>query len=620
MENDIERSSAIIYDLLTQEGSLSRPNLKLLQTQLRVQGIDTGKIDGFMGNNTGGALGEFLRRPDNRAFVDQISPTMRKSLDRYGQKALIERIEYQNSLGNEGELNINVLENLENENLSRENIGTLQKSLNELGYHTGGTKGYFGENTASGVMEYLKDNPGALATIEPSILHEVMKNGQTSELKELLSDPNMKDMLDTRINETLVKLGADGDIGALNTTADYASVRDLQTLLNIGGYASGGVDGIVGNRTLDAVGRYEATIGAAEDATLATEAVETMTSATPEPIPVPVPKPKPDQELTSTNSFTASASIPQTQGVLANGGYTTAFSGTNKFGVDNRLIEQSWANVTVTSADDRALAGQSTVDSHSLAGNERPLIVIDLGHKSDFSRNGSGNDIIDPGAVSKHVDGPIAGMGLSEVDVVDPVGLALAENLHEMGYNVAFTRNVGEQLRLEGTHGDTLRVRSDFANELAHQTGSNGVMFISLHANSVESSRAHGSRIYHDVDGAGIVNDGSKALAQQIAGSYSIDGRNSAVKHVGDLAVLDRFENHAAAPTSSATLVELGFLSNPEDAQALKHMSENPDDAAKQIAAGINNHVLSITPELSTSAQQLNNQGTVSSSLNLNLN
>ena len=619
MENEIERSSAIIYDLLTQEGHLSRPDLKLLQTQLRVQGIDTGKIDGFMGNNTGGALGEFLRRPDNRAFVDQISPTMRQSLDRYGQKALIGRIEYQNSLVNEGELNINVLENLENESLSRENISTLQKSLNELGYHTGGTKGYFGENTASGVMEYLKDNPGALATIEPSILHEVMKHGQTSELKQLLSDPNMKGILDTRINETLVKLGADGNIDALNTTADYASVRDLQTLLNIGGYAAGGVDGIVGNRTLDAVGRYEATIGATEDATLTTGGgAETTIPAPQESIPVPIPNPKPDQVLTSTDSFRASASIPQTQGVLANEGYTTTFSGTNKFGVDNRLIEQSWANVTATSADDRVLAGQSTVETHSLAGNERPLIVIDLGHKSDFSRNGKGNDIIDPGAVSKHVDGPIAGMGLSEVDVVDPVGLALAEELHEMGYNVAFTRNVGEQLRLEGTHGDTLRVRSDFANELAHQTGSNGVMFISLHANSVENSQAHGSRIYHDVDGAGIVNDGSKALAQQIAGSYSIDGRDSAVKHVGDLAVLDRFENHTATPTSSATLVELGFLSNPEDAQALKHMSENPDDAAKQIAAGINSHVLSITPELSASAQQLDSQGTVAPILGLN--
>ena len=131
---------------------------------------------------------------------------------------------------------------------------------------------------------------------------------------------------------------------------------------------------------------------------------------------------------------------------------------------------------------------------------------------------------------------------------------------------------------------------------------------VSLHANSFGKESAHGSRIYHDVDGADNVNSNSVSLTENIANSYSIDDTASAVKHVGNLTVLDHFENFSSAPSSAATLIELGFLSNEDDARKLKEMSKNPEIAAKQIAEGINNHVLKTTPELSNNTRNISEQ------------
>lgn len=573
MIQGIETSNAIIYGLLAQEAPLTREETKSLQTQLISQGIDTGAPDGLMGKNTAGAIGEFLRSPEHRAFVGQVSDGIRKNLDGYGQKELIDRIEHQNELPNVHLHNAEALDVLDKGSLSKDNISQLQESLNNLGHDTGGTNGSFGPKTSEAITDFLGDNIGALSTIAPSILLETMKNGQTGELKELMNRPELNHLVDQRISDAL------SNIGDLETTMDHGAVYDLQTLLTLGGYAPGGIDGISGNNTLSSVDRYTA-------------------SQNPDAV---IPNQKPEVVKPTTQEFNRTVDTLPSRGLLSNGEYTHPINGDNGYGVANLDIEKAWAKVTATTVDDGIISHDGTQTS-SLASNPRPLVVIDLGHGSDFSKDGKGNDIIDPGAVSKFEN------GLTEVDVVDPVGQALANDLREQGFDVAFVRNIDEQLRLEGTHSDTLKVRSDFANQLGIETGANGVLMVSLHANSFGKESAHGSRIYHDVDGANSINSNSVSLTENIANAYSIDDGTSAVKHVGDLTVLDHFENFSSAPSSAATLIELGFLSNEDDARKLKEMSENPEIAAKQIAEGINNHVLKTTPELSNNTRNISEQ------------
>lgn len=223
---------------------------------------------------------------------------------------------------------------------------------------------------------------------------------------------------------------------------------------------------------------------------------------------------------------------PTTAGIVVSQSVTKLYDGENGFGVSNLAIEKAWGRIT----GEEIPAEYNHDEPVDVADNARPLIVIDMGHGSDIGAN----NIIDRGAVSK--------TGLTEVDVVDPLSEAMAERLYAQGYQVAFTRNPGEQLRVEGEYDETLRVRPDFAHALADETGASSVIFVSMHANSFSQESANGTRIYIDVDEANITNQNSSNLAGSLAEAFSISSKDSSVKHVGDLSVIDRFENAVKDP------------------------------------------------------------------------
>ena len=580
-----EMKTAMIYDLLSQEGRLDNAQMQNLQELLNDMGHSVGTADSFMGKNTARGIMSFLKEPEHRQFAIQISDDLEKRLHKYGQGESIERLQTQANLGEEAYAaitnDINAL--LKEEGLSENSVISLQERLEEVGYELGNIDGDFGKKTSKALAEYLEDNPQELLNTDPSILLKMMQKGQAGALREIAADvPEFQE----RIKQQLVDLGITNDPDSLRTELDHNALIDLQTLLSIGGHNPGGIDGIVGSKTVNATKRF------LSENPIVSAAPET--SLRPELRPddlVPIPPEKPEN---TAPEDTVERPRPN-YGEIAADGFTRVYEGDNGYGVSNLAVERAWARITGNEVDQDLLRDHKDTPSVTEA-NARPLVVIDLGHGSDINSN----DKIDPGAVSAHVD------GLSEVSVVDPVSQEMAKQLHQMGYDVAFTRNPGEQLRVEGTHGQTLRVRPDFAHELANEVDANGVIFVSMHANSFAKESANGTRLYIDVDGARVTNNASSNLADSISETFSISAKQTAVKQVGDLSVIDKFEDGLTGQDgmSAGILVELGFLSNKNDAAALAEMQANPAKAASQIVEGINGYVVDKRPELAQQPQR----------------
>ena len=182
---------------------------------------------------------------------------------------------------------------------------------------------------------------------------------------------------------------------------------------------------------------------------------------------------------------------------------------------------------------------------------------------------------------------------MSEVRFVDSVAQAMAEQLYRKGYQVAFTRNPGEQLRTEGSYSRTLHTRPDFAHALAKEIGENGIIFISSHGNSSKNEKANGTRIYVDVDGINTIRPESEALAKSLSEKFSLQDERTSVKHVGNISVIDRFERNIAKTDriSAAVLIETGFLSHKEDAKVMQKIMEYPEEKMNDLANGIELYV-----------------------------
>lgn len=566
MSIEREKSIAVIYDLLSQTERLDSSQLPLLQENLKQLGFDPGIVDGIMGKNTAGAVAEFLSEEQHQDFAPQISEHIQNQIVQYGQGDIVTRIQLQTAMATDDVQNnpssqIDIL--LGQENLNNSEMTVLQDLLKEAGYSPGISDGYFGTNTACAIVKYLKDNPSSLLEVNTSHLQDMMEYGQSDALKELAE--NNQEILDTLIQTQLTKMGADADMSVLRRTTDYDAVYKLQTLLSIGGYDPGGLDGIIGNNTLGAVEKFKA------DATIADE-----------------PQPEPDsiiQEPASPNAETESTSPPETtsprtSGTIISQNVTKLYDGDNGYGVSNLAIEKAWSRIT----GDDIPAEYRENEITEINENTRPLIVIDMGHGSDIGAN----NVIDNGAVSKD--------GLTEVDVVDPLSAAMAKRLYAQGYQVAFTRNPGEQLRVEGAYNETLRVRPDFAHALSEEVGADSVLFISMHANSFSQESANGTRIYVDVDNASMTNENSGNLANSLTETFSISNRESSLKQTANLSVIDRFENGVNDRVSAGVLVELGFLSNLKDAEALANIRDNPEETAAKIVDGIDGYVQSVRP------------------------
>jgi len=159
------------------------------------------------------------------------------------------------------------------------------------------------------------------------------------------------------------------------------------------------------------------------------------------------------------------------------------------------------------------------------------IIFIDPGHGGH-----------DPGAVQN---------GVNEKDINLQVGLKLNAALKKAGYDTIISRDSDVYL--------TLDQRYNMANN------SNSNIFISLHCNSFTSSSAHGIEVYYCPPEKSPVKEvDSKPLAEAIHDELvKATGAKGRGAKEGTFAVIKN-------TTMPAILIEMGFISNSEEAQKLQ--------------------------------------------------
>jgi N-acetylmuramoyl-L-alanine amidase len=168
---------------------------------------------------------------------------------------------------------------------------------------------------------------------------------------------------------------------------------------------------------------------------------------------------------------------------------------------------------------------------YSLLRNK--IIVIDPGHGGR-----------DPGAVAN---------GVREADVTLAVALKLRDKLVRSGATVILTRAIDRKVARPGTYlSNELQARVDIAEI------SQADIFISLHANSTRNSRICGAISF-------FPNGRSNHLARSI--------QQSLIKETHAVNEGIRSANFYVLKKNivPATLIEIGFLTNPTEAFRLKN-------------------------------------------------
>jgi len=113
-------------------------------------------------------------------------------------------------------------------------VKQLQQALSDLGYHPGAADGQFGSKTEAAVKSFQGD-------------HDIAVDGIVGDITWLNID-------EADTSNPTIKKGSTG-----------SPVRRAQKRLTLGGYDTGGVDGIFGANTESAVKRFQKDFGLAQD-------------------------------------------------------------------------------------------------------------------------------------------------------------------------------------------------------------------------------------------------------------------------------------------------------------------------------------------------------------------
>lgn len=172
-------------------------------------------------------------------------------------------------------------------------------------------------------------------------------------------------------------------------------------------------------------------------------------------------------------------------------------------------------------------------------------VLLDPGH--------GGND---PGAV---------GNDIQEKDIALEVALRVGEGLIDIGHDVLFTRDRDEGI----TPAQRLIMIREYEPEA----------FISIHCNSAENEQAHGiETIWKDKHDYPLAKRIHWALIEDTGRRDRGLKQDGSAEYKRNLAVLKDLE-------TPACLVEIGFISNEEEAEFIK---DNIELMANAIAEGIN--------------------------------
>ncbi|HEY8449129.1 MAG TPA: N-acetylmuramoyl-L-alanine amidase [Bacillota bacterium] len=195
------------------------------------------------------------------------------------------------------------------------------------------------------------------------------------------------------------------------------------------------------------------------------------------------------------------------------------------------LVAGHWVDAAIDSSRQQAMAA-------FLNGR---TIVIDPGHGGP-----------DPGSM--------AASGLLEKDVVLDIGLRLRDLLQAAGAKVVMTRE--DDSDISGLPNASLRERWRAAHRkrLEIAEASNADAVISIHANAVPSPRWFGAQTFYSPNGG----EASRRLAEHIQRElrHITGGTDRTISNHVEHYMLNRIR-------LPAVIVEVGFLSNPNEAELL---------------------------------------------------
>lgn len=196
------------------------------------------------------------------------------------------------------------------------------------------------------------------------------------------------------------------------------------------------------------------------------------------------------------------------------------------------------------------------IDYKTTGGISGKVIVIDPGH------GGS-----DPGAISQNGN-------VMEKNVTLPIAMALKKDLENMGAKVFMTRTTDVDVYGPNASGpDELQARVNVGNY------NKADLFVSIHINSFTNPNVGGISAYY-YNKSSYDRKIADTIDQQISSAAGFGGDRGVI--ADDLYVL----RHTGMP---ATLLELGFISNPQEANLLTQSSVQ-EDFANRIAQGIKNY------------------------------
>ena len=183
--------------------------------------------------------------------------------------------------------------------------------------------------------------------------------------------------------------------------------------------------------------------------------------------------------------------------------------------------------------------------------------------------------LLDPGH-GKPDPGSIGASGVLEKDIVLAIGLQLRDLLESRGVTVHMTRTGDYDLAQPETQGLAARKREDLAARIALTNELAPDVMISIHANAYPSPRWSGAQTFYRQD-CEPSQRLAVAMQNQLMRITARTQRKASSQQ--NLIILRKTE-------VPATVVEVGFLSNPQE-EALLQLEEYQMRLAWAIYAGI---------------------------------
>lgn len=213
--------------------------------------------------------------------------------------------------------------------------------------------------------------------------------------------------------------------------------------------------------------------------------------------------------------------------------------------------------------------------------SDTPLVLIDAGHQKepDYSREKAG-----PGLNSTLYKVSTGAQGVStevwEYELNLAVALQLKTALRDLGYRVVLTRN-----------SHNVHITNKERAEMAKEVGAD--ILVSLHADGSSVSSAQGVSVLSPAPNVSFI-DAERAAISETLSTFIVDelskatgSRNRGVHFRNNLGIL----NWSEVPSA---LVEMGFMSNPEEDEKLQEKTYQ-EKIARGIAKGIHKYFNSMT-------------------------